>query len=364
MSSSSLQILNSPDDQASKSVIAEPDEISKWPATSKRLPCVLYEATMSLEVASVTDGVGDLLGRDREAILSSHSFWRDCLFECDLPAIEEKLAALKSVDCVSFVHRMLNASRLPIWVSHSIVKDQGCEEPSLRGCLVPILDDRRIYSLDQTLLDRFVHKLGNHFQLLNLIMGSLKKDLPRTRDSEILLETLDKAAELTRTFAEANQVTSWMPEVEIAEVLKGVLESHRSLVLEKGVLLGERIDEELSRAKLSGDPFLLEAALSHIFMEVLDAAHNGEAISVTSTVAQLSASAGVAKLRFQLDRGLNNCDRSDANAKKNHDGMAIPLAARFVEMHGGLLSTERVPSGIKMVEVSLPVALLSGNGCA
>lgn len=337
---------------------------------SKHLPCVLYEATASREITAVTDNVRELLGLDGEAILKSHSFWGGCLFENDVPALEEKLLALESVDGVSFVHRMLNSAGLPIWVSHSITKDGGPVELVFRGCLVPILDDRRIFALDQTLVDRFVHKLGNHFQLLNLIAGSLKKDLPGSRDRDLLLETLDKAAELTRTFAEANQITSWVPEIQLAEVLKGVLESHRSVFSDKGVSLSDGIDEHLYHAILPGDPFLIEAALSHILMEVLDSTRYGEGLSVTSCVVQTSMNGGVAKLGFLVDHELasrtsaESVNRTEQYSKNNHDGMGIPLAARFVEMHGGLLTAERATRGFNAVHVSLPIQMLSGGGCS
>lgn len=366
--SSSLHTLKNVAAFSGQSAGAERDAIGKTVNLSKRLPCVLYEATALHEVTAVTDNVRELLGWDGETILKSRSFWGGCLFEGDMPVIEEKLLALESSDGISFVHRVLNAAALPIWVSHSITKDAGSVESFFRGCLVPILDDRRIFSLDQTLVDRFVHKLGNHFQLLNLVAGSLRKDLSASRDRDILFETLDKAAELTRTFAEAHQVTSWVPEVQLAEVLRGALESHRSAFSDKGVSLIDRTDEPLNYAKLHGDPFLLEAALSHILMEVLDSTCCGESISVTSCVVQTPTIGGVAKLRFLVDHELasqaESVNRSERYSKKNHDGMGIPLAARFVEMHGGLLTTERATRGVDVVEISLPVQTLSGGCCS
>lgn len=334
----------------------------------KRLPCVLYQATASFEVTEVSDSVQELLGLDSAAILKSRSFWQGCLFECDTAVLEEKLVALKTAESVSFVHRMLNAARLPVWVSHSIKKDRGSAESVFRGCLVPILDDRRIFAMDQTLVERFVHKLGNHFQLLNLVAGSLKKALPPSRDSEILLETLDKAAELTRTFAESNQVASWLPEVQIAGVLRGVLESHRPVFSDRGVRLIERIDESLDHAKLAGDPFVLESAFNYIMTEVLAAAHDGEVALVTCCVAQTSPSAGVAKLRFANDRmpvfplAYEDVHRHQQTTQKSHDELGVPLATRFIELHGGLLTIERVPAGVKIFDVWLPVSLLDG-GC-
>lgn len=367
--SSSLQVLSAPA-VSGQPAVTESDVMGKTVDMSKPLPCVLYEANASREVIAVTDNARELLGLDGETILKSHTFWGGCLFENDVPGVEEQLLALESLDSVSFVHRMLNSAGLPIWVSHSIVKDRGSVEPGFRGCLVPILDDRRVFALDQKLVDHFVHKLGNHFQLLNLIAGSLLKDLPPSRDRDLLLETLDKAAELTRTFAEANQITSWVPEIQLGEVLKGVLESHRSAFSNKGVSLSDGVDEHLCHAMLPGDPFLLEAALSHILTEVLDSTCYGEGLSVTSSVVQTSMNSGVAKLRFLVDHELVSrtsaelVNRNEQNSKFSPDGMGIPLAARFVEMHGGLLIAEKSARGVAVVDVSLPIQMLSWGCCS
>jgi hypothetical protein len=64
---------------------------------------------------------------------------------------------------------MVNSSGLPVWVSHSLTKDLANGTPIIRGCLAPIGNDKRVHALDQNVISRFVHKLGNHFQLLTLV---------------------------------------------------------------------------------------------------------------------------------------------------------------------------------------------------
>jgi hypothetical protein len=82
--------------------------------------------------------------------------------------------------------------------------------------------------LDQEIVARFIHKLGNHFQLLNLVVSSLKKSLPNSRDNEILQETLDKAIDLTRTFSDCNQTPSLASDVQLLDVIKAAAESRIS----------------------------------------------------------------------------------------------------------------------------------------
>ena len=125
-----------------------------------------------------------------------------------LAALPRDAVELEIRGAVSFVHRIADVFGLPIWFTHSLRKITRQGETCLYGCLVPIQGRSRIFALNPDTVARFIHKLGNHFQLLNLVASSLKKALPDSREHEILDQTLDNAIDLTRIFSDCNQVPS------------------------------------------------------------------------------------------------------------------------------------------------------------
>ena len=43
----------------------------------------------------------------------------------------------------------------------------------------------------------FIHAFGNHLQTLSLVCDALRRDLPRSREVELLFATVDQMMELT-----------------------------------------------------------------------------------------------------------------------------------------------------------------------
>jgi len=46
----------------------------------------------------------------------------------------------------------------------------------------------------------FIHAFGNHLQTLSLVSDVLRRDLPRSREIELLSATVDQMMELTSSF--------------------------------------------------------------------------------------------------------------------------------------------------------------------
>ena len=189
------------------------------------LPCVFFEAKATLEIVSVSASVTDLLGVDVTSAVYQPHFLSGCVVAEDRSIFQEKLAELAKIGSVSFIHRFVQGSGLPVWVSHSLRRIERDGETIIRGCLVPIKGVSRLVALEQEMVSRFIHKLGNQFQLLNLVVASLENSLPKSRESEILQETLGKAIDLMRTFSDCNQIPVWVPEVQLLEVMRAAAQS-------------------------------------------------------------------------------------------------------------------------------------------
>ena len=337
---------------------------------AQSMPCVLYESESLAALTYVSASIFDLLGFRRDAVVGWRSFWRECVLDTDFALFEEKYRELDACGSTSFIHRMVNSSGLPVWVSHSLKKHLVNGTPLIRGCLVPVGSDKRVYALDQNVVSRFVHKLGNHFQLLTLIINSLKKSLPESRETEILQDTVEKAIELTRTFSDYNQLPSWMSEIQLVEVLKAAAASRRASFLAKRVALEEQLDHALEDMTMVGDPFLLEVAFGQILESALDATAAGGLVKFDGKVEVCNTASSVARLRVIYP----GCAVSDddhvevtlppVSSKKNYDGLGLSVASRFIEMHGGLLRIKSRGSQGTEVEISLPLDRTKELSCA
>ena len=323
-------------------------------------PCVIFEAKPSLEIISVSKSVTDLLGLNNEAVIGRPQFWQERVAAQDWPLFQQKLSELESRGAVSFIHRIADVFGLPIWFTHTLRKVERKGETSVHGCLIPIYGEPRILALDQETVARFIHKLGNHFQLLNLVVNSLKKSLPESRENELLQETLDKAIDLTRIFSDCNQTPSLASQVQLLEVMKAAAESRVSQFAANGVRLQMNFEEIPDDATIASDQFLLETTLGHILQNALEAVGGTGNVEVGGCLIP-DGPRGAARI-YVRDTGCGIPAREVQqvtlpffSTKKGHDGMGLTLASRFIELHGGTL---RIKSGEGVgteVEILLPI---------
>jgi signal transduction histidine kinase len=325
------------------------------------LPCVLFEAKPSLEIVSASPNMADLLGVNSASVIHQPSFLQHCVAAEDRYIFQENIAELENSGSVSFVHRFVQASGLPVWVSHSLRKIERNGESIIRGCLVPISGASRLRALEQEVVSRFIHKLGNHFQLLNLVLNSLKKTSRQPRETEILEQTIENAIDLTRTFSEYCQSPNCTPIVDFAEIVNAAVTTRNQSFLEKQVVFRRIIDEaSLKEVIVEGDAYLLELALGHVLENALEATAAGRTV-VLHAMAEIAAhDRAVVRLRV-VDSGagieIEKMDRINLpfyTTKMNHNGLGLSMAVRFVEVHGGLLTVKSGEGQGTEVTITLP----------
>ena len=329
------------------------------------LPCVFYECNNSLVVSYISPNSFELIGVPASELIGKRVLWDEKIAAEDLQVVSDKLVELETAGTVSVIHRIIGESGLPIWVSHNLVRAKAQGFEVIRGCIMPLYNEKRMQGIDPAIISRFVHKLGNQFQLLNLVINSLRKSLPESRETEILQQAVEKSIEVARAFSDFSQASTWMSNVDLLEILRASLATKRSLFVQKGVMLDERVNASVGTTSVYGDPFLLEVALSNILQNALEATGTGGKVELHADIQSGRNGVVVAKLCV-VDSGCGIAENNMENVlipffslKKDHEGLGLSMAARFIELHGGILtitSTEGKGSKIDIVLPTVPSA--------
>jgi hypothetical protein len=330
---------------------------------AKSLPCVLYECTTTFELTYVSANISDLLGLESSELLGNRLLSGERIPLEDLILLSNKLAELEHRNGkTALVHRILNKRGLPFWVAHNLWKASLNDKTVIRGCIIPMDYNGRLSSSEQTVISRFVHKIGNHFQLLNLIVNSLKKTISESKETLMLQETVEKAIELTRSFSEYNQVPTCFSRIELKDIIQAAAVPRRSLFEAKGITFESQIHPSLNEATILADPYLLELAIGHILQNALEATEAGGQVRLQARVKCSGESAPVASVAV-IDSGCGIAENSMGSValpffttKKNHDGLGLSMASRFIEIHGGILRMTSAEGKGTEVEVVLPMA--------
>jgi two-component sensor histidine kinase len=324
------------------------------------LPCVIYECNNALEISHVSSNVFELIGVWPKDLIGSRDHWEQRIPREDLKLVSERLVDLDTLGSTSAIHRIVRESGLPIWVAHSWRRVSAKGVEIIRGCIVPMENEKRVQGVDPGVISRFVHKLGNQFQLLNLVINSLRKELPDSRETEILQQAVEKSIELARAFSDFSQASTWMSIVDLAEILRAAYVTKRSSFIQKGVSLDERVTVSLGAASVYGDPFLLEVAVSNLLQNALEATDAGGTVELHAEVESLQNSCAVAKVCV-IDSGcgiaesnLENVFTPFLTSKKDHEGLGLSMAARFIELHNGILKITSAEGKGTKVEIILP----------
>jgi signal transduction histidine kinase len=333
------------------------------PYLSESLPCVVYECNDSWEVTFVSENILQLLGLDPREVLGSTLLSDQRIPAEDLIRLSSKLGEIKQLNSmISLTHRFFDNRGLPAWVAHNLWKSTSLNNSSIiRGCIVPIDCDVRATSTEQNVISRFVHKIGNHFQLLNLVTSSLKRILPESKETAILQETIEKAIELTRSFSDYNQGLTCCSQIDLMDILETAGMTRRSWFETKGVAFESQIQSAMSGTTIDGDPYLLDLAIGHVLQNALEATEIGGLVTLYASAEWANDTAPVASIRI-TDSGCGIGSTALANAivpfftsKKNHDGLGLSMASRFIEMHRGILKVSSVEGKGTEVEILLPV---------
>ena len=338
-----------------------PDAVAFPEEFLRTLPCVVYQSATSGQLTFISENVTELLGFDPKELLGGTTLWEERVFPQDLDLLRQVLKDLDQVRSVTVIHRLLNRWGLPVWVNHGLQKVSTDQGHIFRGCLLAVGEELKVRELGETAVERFVHKLGNHFTLLHVVLGSLRRVLPASRETDVLHETVDRAIQLTRSFSEYNQRPScWLESVEMIQVLEEAGMRVKPAFMEKQVLLQERFDASLDTVAVSGDPFLLELAIGHILQNALEATPQGGKVGLEAWADSSHGARTVVRIRVHdIGAGIEEENLCQVwtpffSTKEGHEGLGLTMAHRFIEMHCGVLSlTSQLGKGTE-VDLSLP----------
>jgi hypothetical protein len=335
------------------------------------LPCVVYECNALMELTFVTDNIFELIGFESKEIIGSRFLSVKRIVPQDLELCEQKLEESRTEKAVTWIHRLVNRKGLPVWVSHGLREITVDGVKIYRGCLLDIGSELKARELGPGTVERFIHKLGNHFTLLHVVLGSLKKVLPESREAEVLHETVDKAIELTRSFSEYNQKPNcWMQSLDMVQVLQGAFIRVQPCFDERGVALEEKIDPSLENVVVSGDPFLLELAVGRLLQNALEASSSGSVVKLLAKAEVGEYGEPLVRISIQ-DFGagveeelLKQIFVPFFTTKEGHEGLGLNMACRFVEMHSGVLKLSSEKNQGTEVEIDLPAAAIDDRSAA
>lgn len=346
---------------------SSPREQSLW--FSQSLPCVLYQCNAAFEFTRVSENISELLGLDSTELIGSRLLSDERVPVEDLLLLSSKLEELEGLNIKSsLMHRILDRRGLPLWVAHRFWKATLDDTTVIQGCIVPMDYNGRLNSSEQTVISRFVHKIGNHFQLLNLVINSLKRTVPESKEILLLQETVEKAIEHTRGFSDYNQIPTCMSRVELADILQSTAITRRSSFEKKGITFDSEIHELLSGAIIQADPYLLELAIGHVLQNALEATEAGGRVTLHARVKCPGDSAPAASISV-IDSGsgidenaLESVIAPFFTSKKNHEGLGLSMASRFIEIHGGILRIKSARGKGTEVEIVLPMEAEGQSG--
>jgi signal transduction histidine kinase len=325
-------------------------------------PCVSYELDENFIVQTVSSNVLDLLGIQQECLLGRRALWHERLFPADRERLMTRLHENTAPTFVSEIHRIINDSGLPVWVSHSFWKIQTRHHTSVRGTLVPLTREVRSKFVETETITQFIHKIGNHFQLINLLIGSIRRNQTPGNELDTLEKTVECAVDFTRSFSNFCQVPVHLSAVNLGEILLSATQSVAPLFAEKNVQFnfkGERILNEIS---VLGDSSLLEPAFFSLLENAGDATKPGDVVTVDSK-SELSGSmpSSIAWISI-IDTGcgmnkdvLEKASAPFFSSKRDRNGLGLSMAIRVLEMHGGLINISSEENYGTRLDIVLPV---------
>ena len=332
------------------------------------VPGVLYECDGGLSVTLITSNAFRLIGTDPQALLGGRDLWGSRLFPDDRASLISMLEGLTPGQTASATHRILDQRRLPVWVSHSFRRATTERGEVVRGCMVPLPKEICTQDIEPTIIPQFVHKIGNHFQLINLLMGNLRRSGIAAGDIDALQHALDETIEFTRTFLNYAQGPSCQSEFELSEILKTVVEAMVPAFAEKGVSLKNLVDVYFSGAMVLGDPFLLEIGFTAILQNALDATTAGGDVTVTASCeryrpdSELSAQIVIADTGCGMDEEvLTRAVAPFFTSRRDRSGLGLSMASRIIEQHGGILRIVSVAGQGARVNITLPANRILPN---
>jgi signal transduction histidine kinase len=323
------------------------------------LSCVTYECTPSFEVAFLSENIFELLGIPGKSFIGNRSLWEQSVAPEDQSSLRDQMTGLKQERSGSLMHRFMDIDGLPLWVCNRMHLVRHNEVETVRGCLIPLGRDRKLYGLDPAVGSQFAHKLANQFQILGMILSSVRRSLPHSKDIESLQQTLDRAVEFARAFSQYNQFPARVDGLRVSDIIDAVLASQKAAFRQKGIVVREELDPVLKEMVICGDAFFLDLAFRHVLQNALEAAEKNGEVAIEGNVKSKGRRPIVMLRIADSGRGMKEAELTKAGAlyfstKKNHEGVGLSLAQRFVELQDGSLRVSSAPGQGTQVEIILP----------
>jgi signal transduction histidine kinase len=152
------------------------------------------------------------------------------------------------------------------------------------------------------------------------------------------------------------------------DILHATAMTRRSSFEKKGIAFDSQIHASVIGAVIQADPYLLELAIGHVLQNALEATEAGGQVTLQARVKCSGDNASAASISV-IDSGCGIDENALANvvvpfftSKKNHDGLGLSMAARFIEIHGGILRVTSAQGKGTEVEIVLPLEA-EGQSC-
>lgn len=326
------------------------------------LPCVVYELASDLAIRTISPNTAHLIGIHPDLLQGKRSLWDERLLPEDRNRMLARFAQMQSGELALEEHWIIDDYGMPVWVAHRFQKIGKIGDVAIRGFIVPIPNEARAKSLDTGVISHFIHKIGNHFQLINLLIGALKRSGASTGEIENLQDTVDRAIEFTRAFSHYSQMPVYL-NVDLGEVLRTTSQTMAPHFGEKNVAYHLVGHECLQGVALTGDPFLLELALNAVIQNALEATPSGGEVvlSVARESSERHARSIVKICVADNGSGMDAEILTKATApffslKPDRNGIGLSMAIRIFENHGGLLNVSSQRGRGTRVEILLPLA--------
>lgn len=331
-------------------------------STAGLMPCVSYQCASDFIATSVSSNVFELIAIRPENILGKRGLWDDRLRAEDRDRLVSRLDRLAWTETASVPHKIANDGGVFIPVIHCFRKVRTGREFAIHGCLVPLAGELCAATLSESAIPQFIHKIGNHFQLINLLIGSLKRAGANMDEIETLQVTVDRAVEFTRAFSHYSQPPVFTPEVDLAGILHAVIESLAPSCVEQKVVFRQNVSRCLNGAMVTADAYLLELAFTALLQNALDATKSGNRVTLSGRRAK-SRLTGQSVARIAIVDNGSGMDKDMlataadpfVTSKRDRDGLGLSMACRIVECHGGQVKMSSTFGKGTKIEVTLPV---------
>jgi signal transduction histidine kinase len=319
-------------------------EDNKW--LSDEFPCVFYEADESLKVLRVSGNVHDLIGIQREQLIGVNCLFEEAVVPADRDLLQLKLAELNGSGVTSLINRLVDDRGRIVRVAHSLRRVTTDGQVMICGNLLPLtVEDAGGMAVDVELVSKFIHKIGNHFQLLNLMLDSMRHKGSTLKDLDLVQETTENSIYLTKMFSGYLEQPELSTNVNLSTLLETVVEFRAPNCRAKQIDVAFSDDGIGADATVYGDVAFLELALGAILDNAINASPTGGVIRVDISAPPKIPVNGI--VRTIIVRVMDNGSGIAADQIEKilepfhpimggHDGIALSLAGRYIEMHGGL----------------------------